>query len=88
MKKSNKTETDMKIFSDTMNQLIREKKIEFGRSQQTDGAGKEALSHSPVRKSSWSWTEKRFGKDSLKFLLRTDCRLKDTFPAWKRGWNA
>lgn len=30
MKKSNKTETDMKIFSDTMNQLIREKKIEFG----------------------------------------------------------
>lgn len=29
MKKSNKTETDMKIFSDTMNQLIREKKIEF-----------------------------------------------------------
>ena len=29
-KKSNKTETDMKIFSDTMNQLIREKKIEFG----------------------------------------------------------
>lgn len=30
MKKSNKTETDMKIFSDTMNQLIRERKIEFG----------------------------------------------------------
>ena len=30
MKKSNKTEKDMKIFSDTMNQLIREKKIEFG----------------------------------------------------------
>jgi len=30
MKKSNKTEADMKIFSDTMNQLIREKKIEFG----------------------------------------------------------
>ena len=30
MKKSNKTETDMKIFSDTMNQLIREKKIKFG----------------------------------------------------------
>lgn len=30
MKKSNKIETDMKIFSDTMNQLIREKKIEFG----------------------------------------------------------
>lgn len=30
MKKSNKTETNMKIFSDTMNQLIREKKIEFG----------------------------------------------------------
>ena len=30
MKKSNKTETDMKIFSDIMNQLIREKKIEFG----------------------------------------------------------
>lgn len=30
MKKSNKTETDMKIFSDTINQLIREKKIEFG----------------------------------------------------------
>lgn len=30
MKKSNKTETDMIIFSDTMNQLIREKKIEFG----------------------------------------------------------
>ena len=30
MKKSNKTETDMKTFSDTMNQLIREKKIEFG----------------------------------------------------------
>ena len=30
MKNSNKTETDMKIFSDTMNQLIREKKIEFG----------------------------------------------------------
>ena len=30
MKKSNKTETDMKIFSDTMNQLIREKKIELG----------------------------------------------------------
>ena len=30
MKKSNKTETDMKIFSNTMNQLIREKKIEFG----------------------------------------------------------
>ena len=30
MKKINKTETDMKIFSNTMNQLIREKKIEFG----------------------------------------------------------
>ena len=30
MKKSNKTEIDMKIFSDTMNQIIREKKIEFG----------------------------------------------------------
>ncbi len=30
MKKSNKTETDIKIFSDTLNQLIREKKIEFG----------------------------------------------------------
>lgn len=30
MKKSNKIEKDMKIFSDTMNQLIREKKIEFG----------------------------------------------------------
>ena len=30
MKKRNKTESDMKLFSDTMNQLIREKKIEFG----------------------------------------------------------
>lgn len=30
MKKSNKTETDVKIFNDTMNQLIREIKIEFG----------------------------------------------------------
>ena len=30
MKESNKTETDLKIFSDTMNQLIRERKIEFG----------------------------------------------------------
>ena len=30
MKKRNNTEKDMKIFSDTMNQLIREKKIEFG----------------------------------------------------------
>lgn len=30
MKKSNKTETDVKIFNDTMNQLIRERKIEFG----------------------------------------------------------
>ena len=30
MKKRNNTEKDMKIFSDIMNQLIREKKIEFG----------------------------------------------------------
>ena len=30
MKKSKKTGIDMKLFSDTMNQLIREKKIEFG----------------------------------------------------------
>ncbi len=29
MKKSKKTGIDMKLFSDTMNQLIREKKIEF-----------------------------------------------------------
>lgn len=30
MKKNNKTEIDMKLFSDAMNQLIRERKIEFG----------------------------------------------------------
>lgn len=30
MKKKNKTEIDMKLFSEAMNQLIREKKIEFG----------------------------------------------------------
>lgn len=29
MKKNNKAEIDMKLFSDTMNQLIRERKIEF-----------------------------------------------------------
>lgn len=30
MKKKNRTEIDMKLFSEAMNQLIREKKIEFG----------------------------------------------------------